>query len=188
MQPLSNPRPAIPKIACKILLNTPDSLYIIQPLFQSGKTIKGYDTLNFVNINKRIVPLQNFQLLRMGYFGTWGSQRYIVTADRILKEANGGFYTNQEPPVWTYHKLSDNQYKKLLDTLTKSLVLMLPANKKFDWNSVYDPGVLDFVIQSNSQTLIGQGLKFAPIHHKIYSYLKYLAQEDATHIIPPKKH
>jgi len=150
----------------KILNNNQDSL-ILLPLkyFKSG--IYKMDTLKFITVKKRIIPIKNFQQLIIEQYGYMGYKKLVVNYDKTVS------YSNDDSPRTKVNifKLSDLKYNEFIDTLSKCLVFMIPFNKKM--GDVYDPTYTDISVQSNGQYFKMTGIEFSKIHNTLYKYLMF---------------
>ena len=154
----------------KIIKNNSDTLTIL-PIRFYKPGIYPMDTIMFVSVKRRIVPIKDFQLLRIDEYGTWGSKRLIINKNREVLYADGGFFLPNDPVTNAISfKLSEVKYRELLDTLAKSLVFMISASKRAP--DVFDPTAIDFTFQANgkyfNRKLIGMS---CAIHFALYKYL-----------------
>lgn len=156
----------------KILINNSDSLFIIPVNITKQNVLKSADTLKFISINKRIVALNDFNSIRIDEYGTWGSKRLIIKKDRMVQFSNRGYYLPNEPATDMKHfSISEKEYKKIIDTMTKSLILMLPNNKRASHG--YDPTFIDISYDINGKSVILKDIGLSKIHWPMYKYLMY---------------
>ena len=150
----------------KILNNNQDSL-ILLPLkyFKSG--IFKMDTLKFITVKKRIIPIKNFQLLIIEQYGNMGEKKLVIKNDKTVSYSNDD-YPGRKTNTF---KMSDKKYYEFIDTLSKCLVFMIPFNKPM--GDVFDPTYTNFTFQSNGQYFKMAGIDFSKIHYTLYKYLMF---------------
>ena len=155
----------------KILANNSDSLFIIPVLF-SKQNLISQDTLKFISVKKRIVALKDFNYIRIDEYGTWGSKRLIIKKDRTVQFSNIGSYLPSEPATdLKRFSVSEIEFKQIIDTLTKSLILMLPNNKRASHG--YDPTFIDISYDINGKSVILKDIGLSKLHSLMYKYLVY---------------
>ena len=153
----------------KILKNNIDTL-IIHPIRFDKPNIYKHDTIKFISIAKRIVPVKEFEYLRIDEYGTWGSKRLIITKDKKVAFSNMGYYSPNEPATNVIHfNLTERKFAELIDTLTNCLIFMIPYNKKV--GNVFDPSFIDFTFRSNGEYFQTKRINLSFIHFILYKYL-----------------
>ncbi|MBS0645331.1 MAG: hypothetical protein JSR97_01900 [Verrucomicrobia bacterium] len=158
----------------KILTNNSDSLFLIPVIITKQQVLKTADTLKFISVKKRLVALNSFNSIRIDEYGTWGSKRLVIKKDRIVQFSNRGYYLPNEPATdMKQFSISEKEYKKIIDTLTKSLILMLPYNKRALHG--YDPTFIDISYDINGNSVILKDIGLSKLHWLMYKYLMYEA-------------
>jgi hypothetical protein len=148
----------------KLLKHTSDTLtFIYVSLYNKP------DTLQFVNLQNRIVPITKFTSLRVDSYGWTGRGRLIIQSDKTVKYAEGAWIApTQQVVKYKTLKLSDRQYQEFIETLSKSLVFMLPTQRSEDGDDVT---YVDFEVRANNQTIVSKGAELSKVHAKLIEYL-----------------
>ncbi|WP_430899743.1 MULTISPECIES: hypothetical protein [unclassified Paraflavitalea] len=151
-------------LAFKVLKKTADTLSFV---FVAGNGSQ--DTMEFLNIQKLIVPITNFEFFRVDVYGFQCLGRIIVKNDKTVYYApdccSGPLATSVKYRVT---KLSDQQYQEFLDMLSKSFIFQLPEKRG---TNKYDPTYFDFMGKINNRTIVSKGCDLSAIHYKLIEYL-----------------
>lgn len=151
--------------------NTIDSLFLV-PAFSKHYGLASPDTLKFISLRKKIEKIENFKYIRIDEYGTWGSKRLIIKNDKSVQFSNKGYYMPSEPAENIKHFfLSDKDFKKVIDTLTQSLILLLPNARKAEHG--YDPTFVDISFDINGKKWILKDISLSKRHFFMYRYLLY---------------
>jgi hypothetical protein len=126
------------------------------------------DTMLFVNIQKYIIKIENFDSLRLDTYGSWDPNRIIIRNDKTVLFSTDKDLPEKELVHYRYLLLSDEQYKQFLDTLTKCLIFMLPPHRH---EGGFDMTYFDFAIHTNGRLVISEGDGLSKIHSKLVGYL-----------------
>ncbi|MCX6318590.1 MAG: hypothetical protein NTW29_14955 [Bacteroidetes bacterium] len=147
----------------KLLHRSPDTLTFIYTSYEHA------DTMQFVNIKNRILPITEFDSLRLDSYGWTGSGRIIIRSDRTIKFIEGDWIMPSEQPVaYKQYTLTEEKYKEFIDTLSKSLIFMLPEYRGEGGEDITNT---DFYIRANGIDLISKGSCLSKVHSKLVGYL-----------------
>ena len=150
----------------KILNNNQDSLILLPLKYVKSGNFK-VDTLKFISVKKRIIPIENFQQLIIEQYGYLGYRKLVVNNNKTVS-----YFNNDSPGTKAnIYKLSDSKYNEFIDTLSKCLVFMIPFNKKMV--DAYDETYTDFTVQTNGQFFKMTGIEFSKIHYTLYKYIMF---------------
>jgi hypothetical protein len=150
----------------KLLKHSSDTLTFVYTSLYSKP-----DTMQFVNLQNRILPITEFDSLRVDSYGWTGLGRLIIRSDKTVKYAKGSWIEPTEMEVkYKTFKLTDQQYQEFIKTLSESLVFMLPAERNDDGDDVT---YVDITIRANKQTIVSKGADLSKIHGKLTKYLFY---------------
>lgn len=148
----------------KLLKHSSDTLTFVYTSLYSKP-----DTMHFVNLQNRIVPITKFNSLRVDSYGWTGLGRLIVQSDKTVMYAEGSWIAPTDQGVkYKTFKLTAQQYQEFIETLSKSLVFMLPAKRNDGGDDVT---FVDFEIQANNQTVVSKGADLSKIHGELTRYL-----------------
>jgi hypothetical protein len=147
----------------KLLKHSSDTLAFVYTSLYSKP-----DTIQFVNVQNRIVPITDFDSIRVDSYGWAGFGRIIIRSDKMVFAEGDFILPNEQPRNYKQFKLTNEQYQKLIDTLSKSLIFMLP---EYRGDTDLDTTDTDFYIHSNSVSIISKGSVLSRIHYKLVKYL-----------------
>lgn len=158
----------------KILVNNHDSIFLTPVILPGTKTYLKSDTIRFISVKSRAVPLNDFKYFRIDEYGTFGSKRLIIDSNKMVQVSNSGFFFPDEPATnLKQFILSEKEYKELLDTLAKGLVLMLSAGKKATHG--IDSAFIDISYNINGELKVLKDIELPHFYLKLYKYLFFEA-------------
>jgi len=151
-----------PRHAFKLLRQSTNDFAIVYTSYSD------VDTMVFVDVEKRVIQLNQFDSIRVDSYGWAGFGRIIIRSDKTVKFAEDFIMPNEQPGSYKQFKLTDQQYQNFLETLSKSLIFMLPEYRGDCGIDITDT---DFYIHTNGISIISKGSCLSPIHWKLVEYL-----------------
>lgn len=127
------------------------------------------DTILFVNIEKYIEPINNFDSLRIYMRGQRGYKILTIKNDKSINEIEAlgeNNYINN--PTYNHRILTSKKYQELLYTLERSLIFKLPRQRQL---TASDETRIYITISINHQILISNGGTLPGIHGELLNYL-----------------
>jgi hypothetical protein len=126
-------------------------------------------TTEFINLEKLITPIDDFDSLRIYARGTNQYQILVIKNDKSVQQTIT-IGNNFDRNAHSYKKLilTDKQYQKFLEMLSKGLIFKLPRQRPF---TASDETKIDISIYTNRQTIISNGGTLSGVHQKLMSYL-----------------